>query len=249
MQQPAVPPQPSAGSNIRLPKLSRWWSKGIAYRIALLATIPLLAICVCCSAGTVWLISPAGQQAIQETEATETAQAFAASHATATAAAKTALHPRPTFVPTLGAGGTSTPIPTDTPTLLPIATPVPASTATAVPSTPDGPPYVGGSYSNFVATYGQPFGQGTGDSANFYTDAAQTIVINVSPTSGTVTHIDLVAPDSWSDQETHDYLVQFLPSDAALYNSVAQYTDYHSSIGDLVIGVFGQGTGVVSLVQ
>ena len=247
MQPPIIPSQPSARST-RASMLSQWWNKGMAYRIALLAAIPLLTICVCCSAGTAWLISPAGQQAIRETEATETAQAFAASHATATAA-NAVLHPSPTRAPTLGAGSTPTPLPTDSPTLLPTATSAPAPTATAVPSGAGGPPYVGGSYSNFIATYGQPFGQGTGDSANFYTDTTHTIVINISPTDGTVTHLGLVAPDSWSDQETHDYLVQLLPSDATLYNSVGPSTDYHSSVGDLVIGVFGQGPGVVNLVQ
>jgi len=125
------------------------------------------------------------------------------------------------------------------------ATALPQPTATSVPG---GPPYVGGPYSNFVAKYGQPFSRNSGGD-DLYTDSAQTITIQIAPTSGTVTHLGLVGHDSWSDGDTHDYLGQFLPSDATLYNSAGQYTDYHSSAGDLVIGVFGQGTGVVNLVQ
>lgn len=240
MQPSTIPPRLSTRNSTRPSMLSQWWNKGIAYRIVLLAAIPLMTICVCCSIGIVLLASPAGQQAIRETEATETAQALSASHATATAASNATPRPSPTRAPNPTEGITPTPLAT--------ASPLPQVMATSVPS-PGGPPYVGGPYANFVAAYGPPFGHGSGDSDNFYGDAAQTIVINVSPTSGTITHLGLVAPESWSNAETHDYLAQFLPSDAVLYNSVAQYTDYHSSVGDLVIGVFGQGTGVVSLVQ
>ena len=41
--------------------LGRWWDKGIWYRIALLAVIPLLAVCACCSGFTVFAFSPQGQ--------------------------------------------------------------------------------------------------------------------------------------------------------------------------------------------
>ncbi len=133
--------------------------------------------------------------------------------------------------------------PTNT-TALPTSTPTRQPTATSVPS---GPPYVGGPFSNFTAKYGQPTPNGT--SANFWADGAQTISLNVSPTSGTVTYVVVVGPDSWTNDQSFAFCSQFLPSDATEYNHVDPNTDYHSSVGDLEIGNYGVGTCVVILAQ
>jgi hypothetical protein len=120
-------------SNARLSWLSRWWDKGVGYRVALFAALPLLAIALCCSGGVVWLETPTGPQAIPDTAATETVQdiaaaqatTIAAAQATATAAANAALYPSstptPTSAPTAISGPVSTathappPHPTNTP--------------------------------------------------------------------------------------------------------------------------------------
>ncbi len=112
-----------------------------------------------------------------------------------------------------------------------------------------GKPFIGGPYANFIAAYGQPSGNGLGDSANFWGDPAHTITINVSPTSGTVTFVAVVGHTSWSNDETYTYCTQFLPDDAAEYNSVGRYTDFHSSVGDLVVSNNGAGTCVITKAQ
>jgi hypothetical protein len=140
-------------------------------------------------------------------------------------------------------------LPTPTSTTTAIS---PTSTATAIPTptrtpAPAGYPHVGGPFSDFVAAYGQPVPNGS--SSNFFTDKAQTIAISVDQTNGIVTGMDIVGPTSWTNQQTFDYCTQFLPHGAVEYNSVGQYTDYHSSAGDVVIGVYGEGTATINLSQ
>jgi hypothetical protein len=127
-----------------------------------------------------------------------------------------------------------------------LVTPTPAATSA---STSTGKPHIGGPFANFPAKFGQPFGHGTGDSDNFWGDPAQTIVIDVSPTSGTVTYVSVIGPTTWSDSETFNYCVQFLPDGATEYNSAGENTDYHSSVGDLVVSNYGAGTCVITMAQ
>jgi len=42
--------------------LSRWWDRGIWYRLALFAVIPVLAICACCSGFTVFAFLHKGRR-------------------------------------------------------------------------------------------------------------------------------------------------------------------------------------------
>ena len=111
--------------------LSRWWDRGIWYRLALFAVIPVLAICACCSGFTVFAFSPQGQALVAEQNATATAQT---ARANATATRYAFLHPAPTATPVLP---TSTPSPQ--PTATPTSTPVPTATATPRPTATSAP--------------------------------------------------------------------------------------------------------------
>jgi hypothetical protein len=133
-----------------------------------------------------------------------------------------------------------------------IATATPVATATSAPqptATSGGKPFIGGPFSNFPAKFGPPIGHGAGDSDNFYADASQTIVIDVSPTSGTVTYVSVIGPDTWSDVETFTYCIQFLPDGATEYNSAGPNTDFHSNVGDLVVSNYGSGACVINMVR
>jgi hypothetical protein len=110
-----------------------------------------------------------------------------------------------------------------------------------------GKPYIGGPFVNFTAKYGPPFGHGVGDSDNFYADSAETTVIDVSPTSGTVTYVSVIGPTDWSDSETFNYCIHFLPDDATEYNSAGPNTDYQSTVGYLVVSNYGSGTCVIEM--
>lgn len=203
----------------------QFWAKGIAQKLAVVAVGGALILCSCCSALIV-LGAVIGSSLPEDTATGQnTSQTAVATHATATA-------PR-----------TSPPTATLPATLPPTAASIPQQpTATTVPTAASGPPRVGSSLSDIVAAYGQPFSYGIGNSPNFYADSAQTIIVNVTVSGGTVTQVNVLGPTDWTDQQTFEYCTTFLPSDATAYNSVGHYTDFHSSIGDLVIENLGMGT-------
>lgn len=129
-----------------------------------------------------------------------------------------------------------------------------ASTSTLQPTAtaavaPDGFPHVGGSLADFFAAYGQPYGHGFGGSDNFYADKAQTITLGVTFTNTMVIQVAVLGPTWWTKSQTFTYCTNFLPSDAVKFNSVAQYTDYRSSIGQITIAYEGYGACLVSSSQ
>ena len=112
--------------------LSRWWNRGPWQKALVIAAIPVLATCACCSSSLALAASPYGQQLAQEADATSTAQAVAAAQATQQAQIYALTHPAPTTTATLAPAATSTTAPTMTP--LPTATDTPAPTATTPPA-------------------------------------------------------------------------------------------------------------------
>lgn len=119
-------------------RLRHLWRRGWAYKVGMIAVIPFLCICVCCSSSIVFSLTPYGQQLARETEATETTQAFLSAQQAASATAYARAHPKPTATPT----ATATPIPTDTPqpTSTSTATPSPLPQPTQTPTPPPPPP-------------------------------------------------------------------------------------------------------------
>ncbi len=146
----------------------------------------------------------------------------------------------------------ATTVPTDVPTDIPTSVPtaVPTSTSNGLAAT-HGTPQIGALLSDFVGKYGQPVSQGIGNSQNFYADTAQTITLNVSTTGQKqqVTQINFIGPDTWSDTQTKTFTTQYLPSDAVEFNTVDNLTDYHSSVGEIVLRNEGQGTGLLYTAQ
>lgn len=124
--------------------IGRLWSRGLVYRLLLIAAVPFLCICSCCSASLAFTATPYGQQLTRETEATDTASALSTSSARATAAQYARLHPKPKLTPTSThpaektPSPASTPVPTATATAAPTDTPVPPTTTprTLVPEVP-----------------------------------------------------------------------------------------------------------------
>ncbi len=115
-------------------------------------------------------------------------------------------------------------------------TTTPNPTATSIPA---GPPFVGGPYANFTHHYGQPFN----DNNWFYADHAQTIIFAVTQAGANVSKVTVVrVPDNWTDAQTFGECVLFLPQGATAFNQTGQYTDYHSSVGEIIIAAPGQGT-------
>ena len=55
-------------------RLMQWWHAGPWHKAALLALVPLLAVCACCSGSVVVAMTPYGQQVARQAAATETAQ-------------------------------------------------------------------------------------------------------------------------------------------------------------------------------
>jgi hypothetical protein len=108
---------------------------------------------------------------------------------------------------------------------------------------------MGGPYVNFPAKFGQPFGHGSAGADTFWADSAHSIIIGVSPNSGTVTQVNVIGPTWWSDGQTLAYCIQFLPDGATEYNSAGAYTYYHSSVGDLVVSMFGVGFCKITMAQ
>jgi hypothetical protein len=103
---------------------------------------------------------------------------------------------------------------------------------------------------NFPAKFGQPFGHGSAGADTFWADSARSIIIGVSPNSGTVTQVNVIGPTWWSDSQTVTYCIQFLPDGATKYNSAGPYTtDYHSSVGDLVVSNIGVGFCTITMAQ
>lgn len=113
-------------------------------------------------------------------------------------------------------------------------------------------PHVGERLSVFTSTYGQPDKLGTDkglkvghitvEGVRFYADAAQTIIINAQPTQGIVNNLTVTGPATWTSQQSFAYCERFLPTGAAAYRSVGQYTYFHSNVGDVVINNAEGGT-------
>jgi hypothetical protein len=99
---------------------------------------------------------------------------------------------------------------TATPTATPTPTPKDAPTPTQAP---DGPPLLGSPISSFIATYGQPIGHDISGGDNFAGNPSQSIIYDADfNSSGTVTHIAVLGPDSWSNAQTMVACAAFLPS-------------------------------------
>jgi hypothetical protein len=99
-----------------------------------------------------------------------------------------------------------------------------------------GTPRIGGRISDFYGKYGQPNNQGIGNSETWLADQQQTVLVNASPNaSGEVTYVSVTSSANWSNSQIMAYCSQFMPSDASKFNSDANYTDYHSSIGEIVV--------------
>lgn len=114
---------------------------------------------------------------------------------------------------------------------------VPLPTPTQPPAT-HGTPHIGGPISDFYGKYGQPHNQGIGDSETWIADQQQTVLINASPdANGVAIGMGVTAAADWSDAQTTQYCSQFLPPDASAFNSVGNLTDYHSSVGEIVMQI------------
>jgi hypothetical protein len=73
--------------------------------------------------------------------------------------------------------------------------------------------------------------------------------VNVDVQNNVAVHLGIVGPTDWTDQQTFTYCTGFLLSGAAEYNATGPYTDYHSSLGDVVIENTGYGTCLVFFAQ
>ncbi len=122
--------------------------------------------------------------------------------------------------------------------------PAVVATHTAVAASKPGPPYVGGPYTNFTHTYGQPFNV----NGWFYGNSKQTLIFAVTVSGGIVTMVSVLqSPDGTTDAQTMKECEVFLPSGASEFNAISDLTDYHSSVGEIVIQNAGQGTCTISL--
>ena len=122
------------------------------------------------------------------------------------------------------------------------------------PVRPPQPPHsedtpVGSALGDFTAAYGQPtLQQSLAATDDFWGDSQHTILIGVDVTKGEVTQITVVGPPLSTSSQTYSSCAAFLPSDAASYNSAPPDTDFHSSIGDLVLENDGEGLCMVYVV-
>ena len=119
-------------------------------------------------------------------------------------------------------------------------------TATAIVG---GPPQLGAPLADFIAAYGQPtLQQSLAATDDFWGDSQHTILIGVDVTKGVATQISVVGPPLSTSSQTYNSCAAFLPSDATSYNSAPPDTDFHSSIGDLVLESDGEGLCMVYVV-
>jgi hypothetical protein len=119
-------------------------------------------------------------------------------------------------------------------------------TATATPSA--GPTQLGATLASFTAAYGKPALQDSlGATDDFWEDKQQTILIGVDLTNGRVSHITVLTPPASTVTQTFNSCAAFLPPDATSYSSAPPDTDYHSSIGNLVLENDGSGLCTVSI--
>jgi hypothetical protein len=102
-------------------------------------------------------------------------------------------------------------------------------------------PELGDPFTDFNAAYGLAVKNGAGAPFTFWVDQAHTARIAVTFINGHATHIMLSAPTDWNKTQTFDFCSMFLPPDASVYNVAGQYTDYHSSLGNLVLANYGNG--------
>jgi hypothetical protein len=117
-------------------------------------------------------------------------------------------------------------------------------TLTATPSA--GPPRLGAPLASFTAAYGKPALQDSvGATDDFWEDKQQTVLVGVDLTNGQVSHIIVLGPPSLTLTQTFNACAAFLPPDATSYNTAPPATDYHSSIGNLVLE--NDGGGLCSL--
>ena len=100
-----------------------------------------------------------------------------------------------------------------------------------------GTPHIGGPFSDFYGKYGQPVNQGSiANGETWIVDQNTTTIVNATPdSSGKTINIIVTSGANWSVQQTKQYCEQFLPSDASQFNTSDHITDYHSSVGMIVI--------------
>jgi hypothetical protein len=84
-----------------------------------------------------------------------------------------------------------------------------------------------------------------GATDDFWEDKQQTILIGVDLTNGRVSHIIVLGPPSSTMSQTFNSCAAFLPPDATSYSSAPPDTEYHSSIGNLMLE--NDGSGLCSL--
>jgi hypothetical protein len=119
-------------------------------------------------------------------------------------------------------------------------------TVTATPLA--GPPQLGAPLASFTAAYGKPALQDSvGATDDFWEDKQQTILIGVDLTNGRVSRIIVLGPPASSMTQTFNSCAAFLPPGATSYNSAPPDTDYHSSIGNLVLENDGSGLCMLSI--
>jgi hypothetical protein len=119
-------------------------------------------------------------------------------------------------------------------------------TVTATPSA--GPPQLGATLASFTTAYGKPALQDSlGATDDFWENTQQTILIGVDLTNGRVSHIAVLGPPQSTMTQTFNSCAAFLPPDATSYSSAPPDTDYHSSIGNLVLENDGSGLCTVSI--
>jgi hypothetical protein len=95
--------------------LARWWQAPNWHKVVILAVVPFLCLCACCSLLVVISATPYGQQLQRQADATDTASATANGQAIATATAYALLQPTPTATPTIPSSPTVKPLITATP--------------------------------------------------------------------------------------------------------------------------------------
>jgi len=131
-------------------------------------------------------------------------------------------------------------------TTAPTTQPTTASSANGVTN---GTPHIGGPMSDFYGKYGQPNNQGIGTSETWIVDQQQTVLVNATPDANAqVAGVSVTTGANWSNTQMQQYCSQFLPADASAFNSVSDLTDYHSSIGEVVMQL-GASMCVLSLAQ
>jgi len=157
--------------------------------------------------------------------------------------------------PAAGNTPTATIAPTATPTMEATAMPTPTPTHPAKFPATHGRPHIGGPFSDFVGKYGQPIGQGSGNSYNFQSDTTRPDGSlppgpNVTPNAaGMVIGLDIVSDSTTtvSFAQARLHCEPWLPSDAVEFNSAPPYIDYHSSVGEIVMMVNDFGDCVLNI--